>query len=83
MLPQALALGVDPVHFGIIMVVNLALGLTTPPVGENQYIAAAIADIPFEKQFKASMPFLAANFGGLMIITYVEELSLWLPRLLA
>ena len=83
LLPQALALGVDPVHFGIIMVVNLALGLTTPPVGENQYIAAAIADIPFEKQFKASMPFLAANFVGLMIITYVEELSLWLPRLLA
>lgn len=83
LLPQAVALGVDPVHFGIIMVVNLALGLTTPPVGENQYIAAAIADIPFEKQFKASLPFLAANFVGLMLITYIEELSLWLPRLLA
>ena len=83
LLPQAKMLGVDPVHFGIIMVVNLALGLTTPPVGENQYIAAAIADIPFEKEFKASIPFLIANFASLMLITYVPQLSLWLPNLLA
>lgn len=82
LLPQALALGVDPVHFGIIMVVNLALGLTTPPVGENQYIAAAIAEIPFEAEFKASLPFLLANFVALLIITYVPQLSLWLPGLL-
>lgn len=82
LLPQAVALGVDPVHFGIIMVVNLALGLTTPPVGENQYIAAAIADIPFEVELKASLPFLFTNFFALMVITYVPQLSLWLPNLL-
>lgn len=82
LLPQALALGVDPVHFGIIMVVNLALGLTTPPVGENQYIAAAIADIPFEQEFKASLPFLLTNFIALLVITYFEPLSTWLPSIL-
>lgn len=83
LLPQALALGIDPVHYGIIMVVNLALGLTTPPVGENQYIAAAIADIPFEQEFKASLPFLLTNFIALMVITYVPQLSLWLPGVLS
>ncbi|MGI5963531.1 MAG: TRAP transporter large permease [Lawsonibacter sp.] len=82
LLPQAEALGIDPVHYGIIMVVNLALGLCTPPVGENQYIAAAIAEIPFEKEFKASVPFLIANFAALIVITYVPQLSLWLPSLL-
>ncbi len=83
LLPQALALGIDPVHYGVIMVVNLALGLTTPPVGENQYIAAAIADIPFEQEFKASLPFLLTNFIALMVITYVPQLSLWLPGVLS
>jgi len=82
LLPIATSLGVDPVHFGIIMVVNLALGLTTPPVGENQYIAAAIAEIPFEEEVKASIPFLIAGFVALAVITYVEPLSLWLPGIL-
>ena len=82
LLPIATSLGVDPVHFGIIMVVNLALGLTTPPVGENQYIAAAIAEIPFEEEVKASIPFLIAGFAALAVITYVEPLSLWLPGIL-
>ena len=82
LLPIATSLGVDPVHFGIIMVVNLALGLTTPPVGENQYIAAAIAEVPFEEEVKASIPFLIAGFAALAVITYVEPLSLWLPGIL-
>ena len=82
LLPIATSLGIDPVHFGIIMVVNLALGLTTPPVGENQYIAAAIAEIPFEEEVRASLPFLIAGFLALFVITYVEPLSLWLPGVL-
>ncbi|GAB1485804.1 hypothetical protein MASR2M79_08510 [Aminivibrio sp.] len=82
LLPTALNLGVDPVHFGVIMVVNLALGLTTPPVGENQYIAAAIAGIPFEEEVRGSLPFLLANFVALMFITFIPEISLWLPRML-
>lgn len=82
LLPTALSLGIDLVHFGVIMVVNLALGLTTPPVGENQYIAAAIAGIPFEDEIRGSLPFLLANFLALMFITFVPEISLWLPRML-
>lgn len=80
--PIATNLGIDPVHFGIIMVVNLALGLVTPPVGENQYIAAAIAGIPFEQEVKASIPFLISAFLALAVITFVPEISLWLPRLM-
>lgn len=60
--PIAMGLGIDPIHYGVIMIVNLALGLATPPVGENQYIAAAIANVPFEDEVKASLPFLAAGF---------------------
>ncbi|MDR0576487.1 MAG: TRAP transporter large permease [Candidatus Accumulibacter sp.] len=80
--PIAMSLGIDPVHFGIIMVVNLAIGLVTPPVGENQYIAAAIAGIPFEQILKAIVPFFASLILALMIITYVPDLSLFLIRLL-
>ena len=61
---------------------SLGVGLTTPPVGENQYIAAAIAEIPFEEEVKASIPFLIAGFAALAVITYVEPLSLWLPGIL-
>lgn len=80
--PVAMELGIDPVHFGVIISVNLALGLTTPPVGENQYIAAAIAEVPFEQEFKASIPFLIANFLALAVITFVPQLTTFLPNLL-
>ncbi len=80
--PIAVSLGVDPIHFGIIMVVNLAIGLITPPVGENQYIAAAIAGIPFERVLKAIVPFFAALILALLVITYVPGLSLFLVHLL-
>ena len=78
--PVAMQLGIDPVHFGVIVSVNLAMGLSTPPVGENQYIAAAIADVPFEQELKAAIPFLIANFLALAVITYVPQLSTWLPN---
>jgi C4-dicarboxylate transporter DctM subunit len=80
--PIAMTLGVDSVHFGIIMVVNLAIGLVTPPVGENQYIAAAIAGIPLERLLRAVIPFFASLIIALMIITYVPSLSLFLVQLL-
>jgi C4-dicarboxylate transporter DctM subunit len=80
--PIAMTLGVDSVHFGIIMVVNLAIGLVTPPVGENQYIAAAIAGIPLERLLRAVVPFFASLIIALMIITYVPSLSLFLVQLL-
>jgi C4-dicarboxylate transporter DctM subunit len=80
--PIAMSLGVDSVHFGIVMCVNLAIGLITPPVGENQYIAAAIADVPFERILKAIVPFFASLIIALMIITYVPSLSLFLVQIL-
>lgn len=82
LMPTVHALGIDPVHFGIIMIANLAFGLSTPPVGENQYIASAISGVPFEQQVKASLPFLFANFMAILVITFVPEISLWLPRLI-
>ncbi len=83
LLPIAQQVGVDPIHLGVIMTVNLAMGLSTPPVGENQYIASAVAGVPFEQEFKACLPFLATNFLALMVITFVPELSLFLPNLLS
>ncbi len=82
LMPTVLALGIDPVHFGIIMVANLALGLTTPPVGENQYIAAKIAGITFEEELRGSVPFLIAGYAALILITAIPGLSTWLPELL-
>lgn len=82
LMPIVYRLGIDPVHFGIIMISSLAFGLSTPPVGENQYIASAISGVPFEQQVKASIPFLIANYAAIIVITFVPEISLWLPRLI-
>ena len=82
LMPTVIALGISPIHFGVMMTVNLALGLSTPPVGENQYIAARIAKIRFEDQLRGSAPFLAAGFVALVLITAFPQLSLWLPSLL-
>jgi C4-dicarboxylate transporter DctM subunit len=65
-----------------ISIINLAIGLCTPPVGENQYIVSAIADIPFEQEVKASFPFVMVAFLGLFIITYIPDIVMFLPNLL-
>lgn len=80
LLPVATSIGVDPLHFGIIMILNLGIGLCTPPVGTSLMVGCAIADMPIEKSLKALLPFYAAMLALLMIITFVPELSLWLPR---
>ncbi len=80
--PIVQSLGIDPIHFGIIVTVNLSIGMATPPVGENQYIAAAIAKIPFEEEVKAALPFLAAAILSLIVITFIPQISLWLPTIL-
>lgn len=81
LMPTVLELGIDPIHFGIIMVANLALGLTTPPVGENQYIAAKIAGIPFEEELKGSIPFLVAGYVALILIVAFPQISTFLPSI--
>lgn len=80
--PVAASFGVDIVHFGIIMVVNLAIGFITPPVGVNLFVACGIGNIPFVDLVKKIIPFLIALLVGLIFITYIPSISLFIPRLL-
>ena len=79
-LPVVTELGVDPVHFGIIMVLNLCIGLCTPPVGSVLFVGCGVADISISKVIKPLVPLFLAMVAALLLITYVPELSLWLPR---
>ncbi|GAB5509300.1 MAG: TRAP transporter large permease [Hyphomicrobiales bacterium] len=74
--PIAIAYGVDPVHFGLIIVVNLALGMITPPLGVNLFAACAVADLPVEKIIPQLIWFVLTVFAALMVITYVPAISL-------
>jgi len=80
LLPVAIQLGVHPVHFGMIMMVNLGIGLITPPVGSVLFVASAVSNLSMEKVTRAMLPFFGALFLVLMIVTYVPAVSLWLPR---
>jgi tripartite ATP-independent transporter DctM subunit len=81
LLPVVTSIGVDPVHFGMIMMVNLGMGLITPPVGAVLFVGAAIAKLPIEQVTKALMPFFGAMLFVLGMVTYVPAISLWLPKL--
>ncbi|WP_411883643.1 TRAP transporter large permease [Polaromonas sp. YR568] len=81
LLPVVKAVGVDPVHFGMIMIVNLGIGLITPPVGSVLFVGSAVGKLPIEKVVRALLPFFALLVIVLGIVTYVPALSLWLPRL--
>jgi len=74
-------IGLDPVHFGIIMVLNLCVGLTTPPVGSLLFIGCSVADIGIEKVIKPLIPMFIAMIIVLLLITYLPDLSLWLPEI--
>ncbi|RCW87166.1 TRAP transporter large permease [Paracoccus lutimaris] len=80
--PVAVKLGVDPVHFGIMMVVNMEIGLCTPPVGLNLYVGSAISKLGLTEVTKAALPWLATALVFLMLITYVPEITMFLPHLL-
>lgn len=80
LLPVVTSLGVDPVHFGMIMMVNLGMGLITPPVGGVLFVGSAIAKLSIEKVVKALLPFYVALFAVLMAVTYLPAISLWLPQ---
>lgn len=80
--PLATKLGVDPVHFGLIMVVNLLIGTVTPPFGICLFITMQIAQVPFAAIVRAILPFLIPLIGGLLIITYLPQVVLFLPGLL-
>jgi TRAP-type C4-dicarboxylate transport system permease large subunit len=77
-----MAAGVDPVHFGVVMVFNLMIGMITPPVGMSIFMLSPIVGLPVGKLFKSTAPYLATLLVSLMILTYVPQISLWLPNLL-
>ncbi|MBA0168607.1 MULTISPECIES: TRAP transporter large permease [Pectobacterium] len=81
LLPVAVSLGVDPVHFGMIMMVNLGVGLITPPVGSVLFVASAVSKQKIEQVVKAMLPFYCGLFVVLMLVTYIPAISLWLPKL--
>jgi C4-dicarboxylate transporter DctM subunit len=72
--------GIDPIHFGIIMTLNLAVGFVTPPVAANLYVAAGMTGIPIERIARVALPFIVALLVSLLIMTYIPELSLFLVR---
>ncbi|HHT2966295.1 TRAP transporter large permease [Citrobacter koseri] len=81
LLPVTTALGIDPVHFGMIMLVNLGIGLITPPVGSVLFVASAVSKQKIEQVVKAMLPFYAVLFLVLMLVTYIPAISLFLPKL--
>jgi tripartite ATP-independent transporter DctM subunit len=82
LLPVVKTLGVDPVHFGIIIMVNLGIGLLTPPVGSVLFVGSAVGKIKIEALVKAMYPFFVVLLILLALVTYVPALTLWLPRLM-
>ncbi|QUE78115.1 TRAP transporter large permease [Stutzerimonas stutzeri] len=79
LMPVITGIGVDPVHFGMIMLVNLGIGLITPPVGAVLFVGAAIGKVTIENTVKALFPFYVALFMVLLAVTYIPAISLWLP----
>jgi C4-dicarboxylate transporter DctM subunit len=80
LLPTAQALGVDPVHFGVVAVVNIMIGLITPPYGLLLFMMVKIAGVPLKDLVRDVLPFLAVMIGALALITLVPDLVLFLPR---
>jgi len=82
LLPVALALGMDPIHFGIVLIANLCIGLCTPPVGTCLFLGCSVGHSNIASVSKAMLPFYGAMVVALVLITWVPELTLWLPRLI-
>jgi len=82
LLPVVMKFGVDPVHFGMIMLLNLGIGLCHPPVGATLFVGCAVGRVRMEDVMKQIWPFYGAMFLVLMMVTYIPAISLWLPHLL-
>lgn len=79
LLPVVMELGVDPLHFGIIMIINLAIGFITPPVGANLFMASQVSQIKFDELVRAIIPWILVMIVVLLVITFIPSISLWLP----
>ena len=80
--PVAMKLGIDPIHFGILITVNMQVGLCHPPVGLNLYVASGIANMGITELTIAVRPWLLTMLLFLVVVTYAPQISLWLPKLL-
>lgn len=80
--PIAISMGIDPLHFGFVVVMNLIIGQITPPVGSCLFVVMSICDTTMERVSKAVLPFLAVEIGVLFLVTYVPAITLWLPTVL-
>jgi tripartite ATP-independent transporter DctM subunit len=80
LLPVVVKLGVDPVHFGMIMLLNLGIGLLTPPVGSVLFVGCAVGKVKLEDVMRGIWPFYGVMFAVLMLVTFIPALSLWLPK---
>ena len=81
LIPVLKPLGIDPVHFAVVIVINLELALITPPVGLNLYVLSGVTKAPMTEAVKGVTPFVFLLVGLLIVVSYVPELSLWLPNL--
>ena len=82
MLPIAYSVGIDPIHFGIVMICALSIGFQTPPLGENLFVASGITGVDIERISMRALPFALTSVVALLIIAFVPELTLWLPRVI-
>lgn len=80
-LPVAIGLGIDPIHFGIMMVMNLCIGLCTPPVGSVLFVGCGIANVSISKVIRPLLPMFLAMVGSLLLVTYIPEIAMFLPKL--
>ena len=82
LLPVATMLGINPIHFGVIITINMELGMLTPPVGLNLFVASGITGLSIKEVVKAVIPWFFVIFIGLLLITYIPQISLWLPEVM-
>jgi len=82
LLPVAVALGVNPIHFGIMITINMELGMVSPPVGLNLFVTSSLTGMSMKDVMVATIPWTATIFVGLMLVTYIPQISLWLPNLI-
>ena len=82
LLPIAVSIGIDPIQFGIMVILNCGIGLLTPPVGSVLFIGSAVAKLPMEKVVKATLPFYLCMILSLLLITFIPGISLWLPSVI-
>ena len=80
-LPIVTQMGIDPIHFGIIMILNLCIGLCTPPVGSVLFVGCGVANLKIQQVIKPLLPLFIVMLVVLMLVTYIPELSLWVPNL--